>query len=165
MDASTGAAVTRATIWLAVAAWAYVVAGHCRARDLPGALAVWIVGLVAYLGHVLAAFEFHYRWSHQVALAETARQTADLTGFDSGAGLWLNYLVGAIWACDAARWAVTGRPRGAFHRTWHTFLAFMIFNGTVVFGQGPVRWFGLAVFTCLAALWLRARLSPSPTET
>lgn len=160
----TGGILTRVTIWLAVACWALVMAGRCRGREMPGALPIWFVGLGAYVAHVIAAFEFHYHWSHLFALAETGRQTAALTGVDSGAGLWLNYLLGAIWAYDAARWAVTGHPRGAFYRTWHAFLAFMIFNGTVVFGQGPVRWFGLAVFTCLAALWLRAKLSTSPSE-
>lgn len=161
----------RLTIWLAVAAWAAVLYGRCRGREIPGARAVWIAGLAAYLGHVVAAFSSHYHWSHAIAFAETARQTRDLTGFDSGAGLWLNYLLGLLWLIDAVRWLVTGHPLPA-NRPWravflgiHGFFAFMILNGTVIFGQGPVRWFGGAVFACLTAAYFCGTLGDSSEKT
>lgn len=161
----------RLTIWLAVAAWAAVTYGRCRGREIPGARLIWIVGLVAYTGHVVAAFSTHYQRSHAVALAETARQTRELTGFDSGSGLWLNYLLGLLWLFDAARWLITGRPL-PLSRPWrivflgiHGFFAFMILNGTVIFGQGPVRWFGCAVFSLLAITRLRAKLVVARKES
>ncbi len=149
-------------IWLCVAAWAYVMAGRCRGRDLPGAFPVWIIGGVAYVVHVLAAFATHYQWSHDIALAETARQTRELTGFDTGVGLWLNYLFGLAWGVEALRWFATGEavPRGRWkwpQRVVLVFLAFMVFNGAVVFGQGAVRGFGIVVFLMLGVVWLGGR--------
>lgn len=155
--------VVALSIWLCVAAWAYVMAGRCRGRELPGALPVWIAGWGAYVVHALAAFATHYHWSHAVALAETARQTRELTGFDSGAGLWWNYLFGLVWAAEGIRWFATGRPQpvGRWKRPHFVvmgFLAFMVFNGTVVFGQGAARGFGVAVFLLLGMVWLAARI-------
>ncbi len=159
--------LVRASIWIAVAAWAVVAGGGWRGRFPRRSLAIWILGLAAYLVHVAAAFAGYHQWSHAAALAETARQTAEFTGVPSGAGLWLNYLVGVLWLGDAVRWGITGEPRITGRWRWlstalHAFLAFMIFNGTVVFGQGPVRWFGMGLFAVLAVGWLRARLEPHP---
>ena len=154
------------SIWLAVAGWGIVMFGRCRGRKLPGALAIWVTGWFAFVVHVISAFATSYRWSHGVALAETARQTRDLTGFDSGIGLWMNYLFGAIWVVDAVRWAATGEAvaTGRWkwpHRSMHLFLAFMVFNGTVVFASGATRVFGILIFVFLGAAWFRARTRPS----
>lgn len=148
-----------ASIWLCIAAWAYVMAGRCRGRELPAALPVWIAGWLAYIVHALTAFATHYHWSHEIALAETARQTRELTGFDSGTGLWWNYLFGLVWAAEAIRWLATGTssPTGRWkwpHFAMMGFLAFMVFNGTVVFGDGAARWGGIAVFLMLGGVWL-----------
>lgn len=153
------------TIWVAVAAWAAVIFGRLRGREIPGARVVWIAGLGAYIAHVIAAFSHHYRWSHAVALAETARQTRELTGWGTGIGLWLNYLFGLLWLSDALRWLATGQPvpGGHWRRVFlgiHAFLGFIIFNGTVIFGQGAVRWFGIAVFALLSVSCLHARRCP-----
>jgi hypothetical protein len=46
-----------------------------------------------------------------------------------------------------------------------SFMAFMVFNGAVVFATGLVRWLGLAVFLALGVLWWlrwrRGRESPA----
>ena len=159
----------RGAIWISVAGWAtaLVLLGIDRSRERL-ARASWTIALVAYLVHVAAAFAGPYRWSHRVALEETARQTGELTGIDSGAGLWLNYLVGVLWIADTSRWWATGkiRPFSWGRRlwwTWQLFLAFMIFNGTVVFGHGPVRWFGIVLFVILAAIGLRAKVGRTGT--
>ncbi len=155
---------TRITIWISVAAWALVVAALLRGRAGKGVRRWWMLALAAYLAHVFSAFAGFYDNSHAVALAETARLTAEVTGMDTGVGLWLNYLVGLLWIIDAARWEISGtvRPPGPAARklwwAWHVFLAFMIFNGAVIFGHGPVRWFGVAIFATLAALCPRAKL-------
>ena len=38
----------------------------------------------------------------------------------------------------------------------HAFMAFILFNGTVVFESGIVRWAGLTVSAILAAMWLNS---------
>lgn len=75
-------------------------------------------------------------WSHAAAY----RHTAEAGGF--GAGVYVNYLFAAVWLADAAwMWAA---PTAYRHRPrWvgvavHGFLAFIVFNATVVFGTTPL---------------------------
>lgn len=155
------------SIWVSVAAWAAVMAGRLRGRECRGAWLLWAAGCAAYGLHLAAAFAGPYRWSHAVAWAETARRTRELTGVDAGAGLWLNYLFGLVWLGDLAGWRIRGAPLpGGRWRPaalgLHGFLAFMIFQGTVVFGAGPSRWFGVGVFAYLATSLLRGKLRPPP---
>jgi hypothetical protein len=35
----------------------------------------------------------------------------------------------------------------------HTFMLFIVFNGTVVYETGPIRWAGLTGFLLLAGVW------------
>ena len=91
------------------------------------------VALIVYIVHVCCAFEYFYAWSHAVAVRETARQTSDLFGVNSGAGLYLNYLFTVLWAAHAVLWwrrADGSLPHGT--RAIHAFLIFMIVNATVV---------------------------------
>jgi len=37
----------------------------------------------------------------------------------------------------------------------HAFMVFIIFNGTVVYETGFVRWAGVALLTILGILWIR----------
>lgn len=159
--------LVRASIWLAVLAWAVVMGGWLKGSSWRSTWLIWTAGLLAYLVHVATAFAGFYHWSHAIAFSETLRQTAELTGIDSGAGIWLNYLIGILWIIDVIRWRLSGKAWivGRWHwlsASFHVFLAFMIFNGTVVFGNGPVRWFGVVIFLALATVWLRARLLPHP---
>lgn len=129
------------------------------------ARALWSAGVIAYLAHVTAAFHFVHEWSHQSALAETARQTRELFGVDSGFGLWFNYLFTVVWTADAAWWWIDEDGYGRRPR-WvsvavHAFIAFMFFNGAVVFARGPSRWIGLLAIVVLSALWFQARRSRS----
>ena len=163
------ALLTRILIWISVLAWALVMAGWLVNSRLPAAKQVWTLAWLAYVGHAVAAFASHYEWSHGVAVEETARQTEALTGWRSGIGIWFNYAVGIWWGADVVRWWRTGRGwiKGKGHwRTWafQIFLAFMIFNGTVVFGVGPARWLGVTVFALLASIQLHAKLRRDPTS-
>ena len=114
----------------------------------------WTAGLAAYLAHVAAAFNFHHHWSHAAAYRETARQTAELFGVQSGYGIYFNYFFTAVWLADVV-WLWTGP---ASHRTrprWistaiHSFLAFIFFNATVVFATGWTRWLAVAATALLA---------------
>ncbi len=40
---------------------------------------------------------------------------------------------------------------------WHGFFFFMVFNGAIVFGHGPVRVLGIVICLVLTALWWRHR--------
>lgn len=170
----SGELLTRLTVWAALCAYG-ISAGLRLARgnrDAPGTLVargVWTAGCAFFLAHVMCAFQFYHHWSHAAAYLETAERTAKLTGWHSGAGIYLNYLFAAIWAADTLwQWLA---PRGFERRPpWidgalHGYFLFMIFNGTIVFGHGFARWLGLAIFAGLAALWIRrwARsIAPTP---
>jgi hypothetical protein len=127
-----------ATIWLARAsAAAYLLAITLMIRrSRRSARIAWTSALAMYLLHVCAAFEYFYSWSHTIAYRETARQTANLFGVDSGAGLYLNYAFTAVWLADCAWWWL--KPREYISRSVrlsvavHTLIAFMFVNATVV---------------------------------
>ena len=116
--------------------------------------------LAAYLLHVLAAFHFEHGWSHRHAALVTSRRTEEMVGVSSEAGLWLNYLFTAIFAADVVWWwanpaGYTRRPRW-LAGTVHGFLAFMFFNGTVVFGNGLARALGIALTLALVLALIAA---------
>jgi len=142
-----GELVVRSSVWLAVLCYPAGPAGRLCAPRL--ARVVWTVGCLAFLLHVASAFHVHYHWSHAAALSETARQTAALTGRAVGAGVWVNYLFGALWALDVVWvWRDPAGHRGraaAIDLSLHAFMLFVLFNGTVIFARGPVRVLGLAV--------------------
>ncbi|HEX6986728.1 MAG TPA: hypothetical protein VF170_15210 [Planctomycetaceae bacterium] len=163
MPDDPGLMLVRWTVRLAVAC--YAVRALADAADL-GSLrlrrGVWTVGLLFYVAHVVAAFHFVHRWSHVAAWEETARQTAAVTGWDSGAGLWANYAFTLLWFGDVVAWWAAGpdyplRFRRAFV-TVQTVFAFIVFNATAVFG--PAYWRPAAVafgLTLAAALAVRVK--------
>jgi hypothetical protein len=117
----------------------------------------WTWAAVCFFAHVIAAFQFFYHWSHHIAFDQT-RQTS---GF--GAGIYFSYLFTAVWAADVAWWWL--RPTGyAARPKWisrglHAFMAFMIFNGTVVYAAGPIRVAGIFAFVLIAMFSLTPRRS------
>jgi hypothetical protein len=140
------------TLWaVRAAACCYAAAVALSLRRLPHARSLWTLGFLLYLAHVWGAFEFFHGWSHGAACAETAKQTAETFGVRWGGGLYFNYAFTLAWAFDCAWWWTRGGdyPGKAWLRA---FLAFMFFNGVVVFGRGAVRWTGLAVAAALLAL-------------
>ncbi len=154
--------LTRASIWLSVGCWALGVAALIQRKADAGSRRLWTAGLLLYLVHSILAFARFYDWSHAMAFEETAAQTLMATGFESGAGIWFNYAFGMIWSVDAAYWWVAGTPRYTerpkfIQRSIHGFMAFMIFNGTVVFGHGFVVAFGTLVFAGLGWLAMKFR--------
>lgn len=132
--------------------------GPASPRQAAAARWAWSVGCVIFLLHVAAVFEFQHHWSHAAAWEHTRERTLQTTGWNSGFGLWLNYLFAAWWVGDAAAWWL---DRDWPRRRWtqwplQAFFAFMVFNATVVFG--PPGWmvvaavFGVAV-VCAARPW------------
>jgi hypothetical protein len=138
----------------------------CKNRWRKAYRITWTAACIFYLAHVSGAFQFFHGWSHLAAYRETARQTRELFGLEWGGGLYFNYLFSLVWLADVLwAWAsfdaYQSRPRwiGA---AIHSFLAFMFFNATIVFGSGFRRWFGICAAMGLAILvWRRMRIAES----
>lgn len=149
------------TIGAATLAWAFADACRLLRRQLEVARLVWTAGAVAFAIHSVSAFVLLYGGSHTRALAETSRQTAALTGVESGTGLYVNYLFLVVWIADSIWWWTAGAAAGArFSRLgWarFVFFLFMFVNGAVVFADGWMRVVGLlGVSVVVAALLARS---------
>jgi hypothetical protein len=112
----------------------------------------WTLAWASYGVHVLLAFHYYYAWSHSAAVAHTR----EMSGF--GEGIWFSHLFTAAWTADVCLWwfrpaQYAARSRWV-DRLLHGFMAFIIFNATVVYGEGIIRWTGLVLFAVLAAAWL-----------
>jgi hypothetical protein len=162
-----GELLTRLTIWGTLCAYAIgagtLLVAQQRQPWLASARWAWTSACAFLLAHIGFAFHHYHSWSHGDAYQNTARQTAELTGLNWGGGIFLNYLLIAAWLADVVYWwaapeqHVQRSPR--LTALWHGFVFFMIFNGAVVFGSGPVRWFGILISTGLLVLWWRSRKS------
>lgn len=114
----------------------------------------WTIGCAVYLVHVALAFAVYHDWSHSDAFERTRRES----GF--GYGIFVSYAFSLAWSIDVAfRWAAAATrdrmPRWGV-ACLHGFLAFVVFNGVVVFANGPIRWFGSIATTALAVqAWRR----------
>jgi hypothetical protein len=161
---SGGEVLTKLTIWIAVAGYfagagAYALSRGRRGWDSVARMA-WTAACAGLLAHVACAFHFYHGWSHGAAYRDTARQTDEVFGLDWGGGVYVNYALVAGWAADVCWW--WGRGLRAYRRrpwplaaAWHAFLFFIVFNATVIFGGGFVRWAGLCL--TLAFVWLSVR--------
>ena len=110
------------------------------------------VAWLIYLLHVALAFHHVHHWSHIEAM-EHVRQAS---GF--GEGLYASYLFTLLWTIDVAWWWRS--PESYARRSiWlsaglHGFMLFMIFNATVVFETGAIRWAGVALIEVLLRQWV-----------
>ncbi len=114
---------------------------------------LWTIGCIWYLIHVACAFEFYHDWSHTAAYEHTANQTAAVTGWHWGGGLWVNYAFTLAWILDCIAWWRTD-PTAHPKRRWlyiltQSVFAFLVFNATVVFG--PRGW--IAIATGIGVFW------------
>jgi hypothetical protein len=112
----------------------------------------WSFAWASYLIHLAVAFHFYHHWSHHHAL----EHTREVSG--SGEGIFVSHLFTIVWTLDVLWWWAAP---GMYMRrpVWvglllHGFMAFIIFNGTVVYETGMIRWAGLAMFVWLGALAL-----------
>jgi hypothetical protein len=113
----------------------------------------WSLAWLAYLVHVVVAFNDVHRWSHAAAFAHTQERSG------VGAGIFVSHFFTAAWGIDVSWWWIN--PNSYFRRpAWlgwclHGFLAFIAFNGTVIYESGAIRWVGSAVAIILATLLVR----------
>ncbi len=169
----TGQLLTIWTIRLALACYVAFLAGWLVAR-VPNwprvARWLWTAGCAFFVLHVMAAFQFHHSWSNASAVAQTARETQQLLGVAFGEGIYFSYLFLVVWVLDVVAWWSQGdawlqRPRWL---AWmvHGYLAFIVFNGAIVFETGVTRWGGLIACVALAGLLVvRRRSLPPHPET
>ncbi len=158
---SRGELYTRITIWIALCGYAF---GVIVILVFPGnprwqarARWAWTLGCLGLLIHVCCAFHFYHNWSQSSAYVETARQTNEVFGINWGGGLFINYAFITIWVLDCLWWwrsldAYRQRPLPLII-AWQSFLIFIIFNATVVFKTGPLRWLGLGFCLAVSILW------------
>ena len=159
----TAPLLTRGTIWLAIVAYAIGIGlfGFAQRRRtwLAVVRVVWTIGCLALIAHIICAFQFYHHWSQESAYRDTALQTAAVVGYNWGGGLFINYAVLIGWIVDISCWWLSG-INSYLHRrwflvlAWHAFLIFIIFNATVVFNRGIVRWFGLVISLYLIVMWI-----------
>lgn len=148
---------TRISIWAALIAYAATVVLISR-HKFEYAKWAWGLGCLFFLTHVVFAFQIHYQWSHDVAVAKTAQQTKEVTNITTDSGIYVNYMFSLVWIIDTAWWYCAGSDRYMNRRKsisslLHLFFVFMIFNGAVVFAQGPARGIGIAVLLVVAGSW------------
>lgn len=114
---------------------------------------LWTTGCVALLVHAAFAFHFYHGWSHADAVELTAEQTASIIGVRFGEGIWFSYLLMLIWAVDVSiLWSSSAAETsgtGCFSQFVHGYAFFILFNGTVVFEDGWIRWAGI-----VGTLWI-----------
>jgi hypothetical protein len=114
---------------------------------VPVARLVWVLGVAMHAVHVLFAFGLAHEWSHGHAF----RRVEEVGGF--GEGIFVSHAFLLVWAADALWWCVAPTGYGArpawVRRTIHGFLAFVVFNSTVVFGPLETRIGGMAIFVVL----------------
>jgi cell division protein FtsW (lipid II flippase) len=155
-DADPADLVTRQTARVALLFWGLAAAALLR-RHRDFARGAWTVGAVTFLIHVVTAFDRVHGWSHRAAY----RHVEAVSGF--GAGVFISYSFTVVWIVDAAWWWIDRRRYDARPRwlDWliHAFMAFVVFNATVVYESGFIRWAGVVLFVVLSMLMLaRARV-------
>jgi hypothetical protein len=125
----------------------------------------WTLGCAVYLAHVVFAFQFLHHWSHAAAVEHAARRTFEVTGFEFGAGIYLNYAFTLFWMADVVLWwrrSLAGRAiSGAYYWTVQAIFAFMMFNATVVFGPAFWKWVAGAAVIVLVALRMLLPRTPA----
>lgn len=152
--------ITRRTAQVAVLFWGLAAAALLIDRRVD-ARWLWTLGCLVYLLHVTAAFSYIHRWSHAAAF----EHVDEVSGF--GPGVFVSYGFSVLWIADACWWWAD-RPGYDSRPKWldlgvHAFMAFVVFNGTVIYERGFIRWAGCAIFLGVALL-LFCRLRRVPIQ-
>lgn len=117
---------------------------------------IWTAGWAFLVAHLVFAMFAVHGGSWSAAYDHTTERTYQAVGWRWGGGLWINFLTTAVWGIDVGRLWI---KKGTLQRTiaWdlacQTYLAFMMFNATVVFGSRPAQIAGVAICACLVLAW------------
>jgi hypothetical protein len=117
----------------------------------------WTLAWLTYLVHLAMAFHFAHHWSHAAAM----QHTEEVSGV--GEGIFVSHLFTLLWTADVVSWWLwpTWYARRPAWIDWvlHGFMLFVVFNGTVVFESGWIRWAGAMMFVWLGVVvvsrWVR----------
>ena len=104
----------------------------------------------------MCAFHFEYDWSHAIATAETAVQTRELTGWDTGIGIYINYAFAICLLIDLIIQANHKVDHGG-RKFINGLVIFMIINGAIVFGTSHSRIAGGICLGYLAVIGVKSR--------
>ena len=169
-EKSMGSFLIAITIYVSLIAYLLAVVCWVAGRRDEVYRVLWTVGCTFLWAHALCAFHFYHGWSHADAVRLTAEQTKAVIGYEYGNGIWYSYLLLLIWMIDVVRlWRIgIPKPSAAASETetnesvcrsswfWpvfsycvHAYAFFILFNGTVVFEEGAVRWGGI-----IGTLWI-----------
>jgi hypothetical protein len=114
---------------------------------------LWSLAWLAYVIHLAMAFHYAHGWSH----AHAMQHTEEVAGL--GEGIFVSHLFTLVWTADVLTWWLAPTRYAArspwIDRLLHGFMLFVIFNGTVVFESGLIRWAGAAGFIWLG--WVAMR--------
>jgi hypothetical protein len=117
----------------------------------------WTLAWFTYLIHLAMAFHFAHHWSH----AEALRHTEEVSGV--GEGIFVSHFFTLIWTVDVVSWWLWpgwyARRPAWIDWMLHGFMLFVVFNATVVFESGWIRWAGVALFAWLAVVAVSRRLT------
>jgi hypothetical protein len=108
----------------------------------------WTLAWLVYLLHLAMAMHFYHGWSH----ADAVRHVHDVSGF--GRGIFFSHLFTLLWSADVAWWWL---DRAAYACRWvwidrglHAYMVFIVFNATVIYESGFIRWAGVVMLALLA---------------
>lgn len=172
MDADFAA---RSSAWPAVLCYAAAIAlrlSRHAARREPIIRILWTVGWLALVVHVGLALWLVHEGSWAAAYEHTARRTQTAVGWNWGGGVWFNLVTAIVWGLDVVwMWVKARRRKGVTTPDRRTnplewagqfYLAFMIFNATVVFGSLPAQIVGGLGCVVIGLLALRRLTSRTP---
>lgn len=140
--------LVRGSAWLSFVLYCSAHLLHLLGKTWTFVRTFWSMAALIFALHVALAFHLVHHWSHDAAWHATKEQGG------VGEGIYLNYLVVALWMFDALWWWF--RPQHYLHRSrWltrilHLYFLFMWFNAAVIFAHGNMRWLGIAGFLTLS---------------
>jgi hypothetical protein len=117
---------------------------------------LWTLAWAGYVIHLATAFGYYHHWSHQDAF----EHTREVSGV--GEGIYVSHFFTLIWTLDVLAWWLSPAARATrspwIGRLLYAFMAFIVFNGTVVYETGMIRWAGVAMFVMFGvAYWFGRR--------
>jgi hypothetical protein len=146
-----------ATIWIALLLLVAAEVGKSRLAGPDGAASwarvAWTVGGLLLVVHVLIALHVRYGWHHEAAVAATARQAAEVYGFEWRGSIYVSYLFTILWLLEAVRWPRHRPDRSRTTWALRVFFLVVIANGAIVFATPAGRILGTLVVATLLWAW------------